>query len=150
MYKHILISTDGSDVAQKGVDHGLSLAKAIGAKVTIVTVTERFPFYPGSMTGAGWIPGPNEMADYEAGQKKWASEVLAGAKAAADKFGVEAETLHVPDALPAEAIIETAKSRGCSLIVMSSHGRRGLGRLLLGSQTSEVLAHSPVPVLVVR
>jgi nucleotide-binding universal stress UspA family protein len=150
MYKHILISTDGSDVAQKGVDHGLSLAKAIGAKVTIVTVTERFPFYAGSMTGAGWIPGPNEMADYEAGQKKWASEVLVGVKAAADKLGVEAETLHVPDALPAEAIIETAGSRGCGLIVMSSHGRRGLGRLLLGSQTSEVLAHSPVPVLVVR
>jgi nucleotide-binding universal stress UspA family protein len=149
MYKHILISTDGSDVAQKGVDHGLSLAKALGAKVTIVTVTERFPIYTG-MTGAGWIPGPNEMADYDAGQKKWAGEVLARVKAAADKLDVEAETLHVPDALPAEAIIETAGSRGCSLIVMSSHGRRGLGRLLLGSQTSEVLAHSPVPVLVVR
>ncbi len=149
MYKHILISTDGSDVAQKGVDHGLSLAKALGAKVTIVTVTERFPIYA-DVTGIGWVPGPTEVADYEAGQKKWADGVLARMKAAADKLGVEAETLHVPDALPAEAIIETAKSCGCGLIVMSSHGRRGLGRLLLGSQTSEVLAHSPVPVLVVR
>ena len=90
------------------------------------------------------------MADYDAGQKKWADGVLARAKAAADKLGVVAETVHVSDALPAEAIMETAKSRGCSLIAMSSHGRRGLGRLLLGSQTSEVLAHSPVPVLVVR
>jgi nucleotide-binding universal stress UspA family protein len=149
MYKHILISTDGSDVAQKGVDHGLSLAKALGAKVTIVTVTERFPIRA-DVTGVGWVSGPNEMADYNAGQKQWADRVLAGAKASADKLGVAAETLHVPDALPAEAIIETAKSSGCSLIAMASHGRRGLGRLLLGSQTSEVLAHSPVPVLVVR
>lgn len=149
MYKHILISTDGSDVAQKGVDHGLSLAKTLGAKVTVVTVTERFPIYA-DVTGVGWVPGPTEVADYEASQKKWADGVLGKVKAAADKLGVEAETVHVPDALPAEAILETAKSRGCSLIAMSSHGRRGLGRLLLGSQTSEVLAHSPVPVLVVR
>jgi nucleotide-binding universal stress UspA family protein len=149
MYKHILVSTDGSDVAQKGVDHGLSLAKALGAKVTIITVTERYPIYA-DMSGVGWVPGPSEMADYEASQKKWADEVLAKVKAAADKLGVEVDLLHVADALPAEAILETAKSRGCSLIAMSSHGRRGLGRLLLGSQTSEVLAHSPVPVLVVR
>lgn len=150
MYKYILISTDGSDVAQKGVDHGLSLAKALGAKVTIVTVTERFPIYTGGMASAGWIPGPTEMAEYDAGQKEWADGVLARVKAAADKLGVEAETLHVPDARPAEAILEAAQSRGSSLIAMSSHGRRGIGRLLLGSQTQEVLAHSPVPVLVVR
>ena len=149
MYKHILISTDGSDVAQKGVDHGLSLAKASAPRSPSSRSPNVFPSTR-TLTGIGWVPGPNEMADYEAGQKKWAGEVLARMKAAADKLGVEAETLHVPDALPAEAIIETAKSRGCGLIVMSSHGRRGLGRLLLGSQTSEVLAHSPVPVLVVR
>lgn len=149
MYKHILISTDGSEVAQKGVDHGLSLAKSLGAKVTIVTVTERFPIYAGA-AGAGWVPGPDEMAQYEAGQKEAADRVLAEAKAAADKIGVDAETVHVPDAQPAEAIIAAAKDRSCGLIAMSSHGRRGLGRLLLGSQTSEVLAHSHVPVLVVR
>lgn len=150
MYNHMLISTDGSDVAQRGVDQGLSLAKALGAKVTIVTVTERFPIYTGGMAAAGWIPGPTEMAEYEAGQKEWADGVLARAKADADKLGVETETVHVPDALPAEAILDTAKARGCSLVVMSSHGRRGIGRLLLGSQTSEVLSHSPVPVLVIR
>ena len=149
MYKHILISTDGSDVAPKGVDHGLSHAKALRAKVTIITVTERFPIRA-DVVGMGWVPGPNEMADYAAGQQKWAEGVLARAKEGADKLGVQADTLHVPDSLPAEAIIETAKARDCSLIAMSSHGRRGLGRLLLGSQTSEVLAHSPVPVLVVR
>ncbi|WP_353813118.1 universal stress protein [Mesorhizobium sp.] len=68
----------------------------------------------------------------------------------AARIGVSADVLHVPDARPAEAIVEAAKAQEGSLIVMASHGRRGLGRLLLGSQTSEVLAHSPVPVLVVR
>jgi nucleotide-binding universal stress UspA family protein len=76
--------------------------------------------------------------------------VLVSAKAAADRAGVAADTLHVPDRWPADAIIEVAEARGCNLIVMASHGRRGLGRLILGSQTSEVLAHSKIPVLVVR
>jgi nucleotide-binding universal stress UspA family protein len=146
MYKHILISTDGSEVAQKGVDHGLSLAKSVGANVTIVTVTERFPIYP----GPDWIPGPTEMADYDARQKEWATKVLADVKAAADRLGVKAQTVAVHEAQPAEAIIATADKRQCDLIVMASHGRRGLGRLLLGSQTSEVLVGSPIPVLVVR
>lgn len=151
MYNHILISTDGSDVAQKGVDHGLSLAKALGAKVTVMTATEPFPF-SASMggVGAGWVPGPNDVALYEEGQKEFADKLLARIKAAAEQMGVETATLHVPDLRPAEAIIEAAKSQGCSLIVMASHGRRGLGRLILGSQTSEVLTYSSVPVLVVR
>src|SRR5262245_61532508 len=146
MYKHILVSTDGSEVARKGVDHGLSLAKSVGAKVTIVTVTERFPIY----AAPDWIPGPTVMAEYEAGQKEAATTVLADVKAAADRLGVDAEPVHVPQAQPAEAIIATANKRHCDLIVMASHGRRGLRRLLLGSQTSEVLVSSPVPVLVVR
>jgi nucleotide-binding universal stress UspA family protein len=146
MYKHILISTDGSEVAQKGVDQGLSLAKSVGAKVTIVTVTERYPLY----ASPEWIPGPTEIADYDARQKEWATNVLADVKAAADRLGVGAETVHVPEAQPAEAIIANANKRHCDLIVMASHGRRGLRRLLLGSQTSEVLVSSPVPVLVVR
>lgn len=146
MYKHILISTDGSEVARKGVDHGLALAKSVGAKVTIVMVTERFPMYGGSE----WIPGPTEMAAYEAAQMEGAAKVLADVRAAADGLGVAAETVHVPEAQPAEAIVATATERTCDLIAMSSHGRRGLRRLLLGSQTAEVLVSSPVPVLVVR
>jgi nucleotide-binding universal stress UspA family protein len=146
MYKHILISTDGSEVAQKGVDHGLSLAKSLGAKVTIVTVTERFPVGP----SPDWIPGPAEMEAWDGRQKEWATKVLADVKAAAGRLGVAAETVHVPDAQPAEAIIATANKGPCDLVVMASHGRRGLRRLLLGSQTSEVLVSSPVPVLVVR
>ncbi|MDP1601437.1 universal stress protein [Phenylobacterium sp.] len=150
MYKHILISTDGSEVAQKGLDHGLSLAKEIGAKVSIITVTESFPVYAsaGAGVGAGWVP--IEMADYDKVQDEFANRVFAGAKQAAEQHGVAVETIHVRNAQPAEAILETAKAQGCDLIVMASHGRRGLGRLLLGSQTSEVVTRSPLPVLVVR
>ncbi|MGD9510621.1 MAG: universal stress protein [Geminicoccaceae bacterium] len=146
MYKHILVSTDGSEVARKGVDHGLSLAKCVGAKVTIVMVTERWPVY----ASPDWLPGPTEMAEYEARQKESARAVLADVKAAADRLGVDAAAVHVPEAQPAEAILATANERDCDLIVMASHGRRGLRRLLLGSQTSEVLVSSSVPVLVVR
>ena len=149
MYKHILISTDGSEVAQKGVDHGLSLAKILGARVTVITVTEPFPYYAAA-SSAGWAPLPVDISGYEEGRKDAAEKLLANVKVAAAKLGVEASVVHVPDSPPAEAIVETARTQGCSLIVMSSHGRRGLGRMLLGSQTAEVLAHSPVPVLVVR
>lgn len=149
MYNHILLSTDGSEVAQKGVDHGLTLAKALGARVTIITVSERFPVYAGGV-GFEYAVSDPLMTDYMTGQTEAANAVLAAAKQAADRLGVSAETLHVPDAQPAEAIVEAAKARNCSLIAMASHGRRGLGRLLLGSQTAEVVANSPVPVLVVR
>jgi nucleotide-binding universal stress UspA family protein len=146
MYPHILISTDGSEVAQKGVDHALLLAKDLGSKVTIITVTESLPVYSGFDAGFGAVG----YAEYAAGQREAAEKVLAAIKETARRMGVEAETIYVENGLPAEAIIEAAKSRNCSLIAMSSHGRRGIGRLLLGSVTSEVVAKSPVPVLVVR
>ena len=101
-------------------------------------------------TDGSEVPGLDEMARYEAGQKEIAQKVLASAEAAARKLGVQADTVHIPEAYPAEAIVELAKARNCSLIVMASHGRRGLRKLMLGSQTSEVLANSSVPVLVVR
>ena len=146
MYKHILITTDGSELARKGVDHGLSLAKNLGAKVTVVTVTEPFPIY----VGEGWALGPGDFERYEADQVKFAKELLEPIRADAEKLGVACEIRHVPGRRPAEAILEIASEQGCSLIVMASHGRRGLGRLLLGSQTSEVVSQSPIPVLVVR
>ena len=80
MYKHILISTDGSETAQKGVDQGLALAKALGAQVTLITVTEPFPVY--ASAAGGWIPP--EMGNYDEIQKEFADRVLGGAKAAAD------------------------------------------------------------------
>ena len=147
MYNHILIPTDGSDVAQRGVDHGLTLAKALGAKVTIVTASERFSDY---VATTGWALAPNEMATFAEGQDRISDQILAAAKAAAARMGVAADVVRVSNAFPADAIIDTARARHCSLIVMSSHGRRGLQRVILGSQTTDVLARSPVPVLVVR
>lgn len=149
VYKHILISTDGSQFAQAGVDHGLSLAKALGSKVTIITATEPFPV-PGTASGAGWIATPDDFESYQDSRKKFAEGILAPLKAAAEKMGVKADTIHVPDAWAATAIVETAQQAGCDLVVMASHGRRGVKRLLLGSQTAEVLTHSKIPVLVVR
>ncbi|MET3662524.1 universal stress protein [Aquamicrobium ahrensii] len=149
MYTHILIATDGSELARKGVDHGLSLAKALSAKVTFVMVTEPFPVAAGA-TASGWVAGPNDISRYEEGQKEFAAGILENARSAADKMGVQADVEHLADRWPADAIIEVAEEKGANLIVMASHGRRGLGRLLLGSQTVEVLTHSKVPVLVVR
>jgi nucleotide-binding universal stress UspA family protein len=149
VYKHILISTDGSALARKGVDHGLSLAKALGSKVTIITATEPFPVM-GTASAAGWVATPQDFESYEESRKRFAEAILAPLKAVAEKMGVEAKTVHVPDAFAASAIVDTAQKEGCSLIVMASHGRRGVKRLLLGSQAAEVVSSSPVPVLVVR
>ena len=97
----------------------------------------------------GWMPSPEEFASFDAACKESAGKVLDEARAMAEQIGISAELLHVPNAHAATAIIETAKSRGCDLIVMASHGRRGLRKLFLGSQTSEVLVDGSVPVLVV-
>jgi nucleotide-binding universal stress UspA family protein len=150
MYANILLSTDGSDVARKGVEHGIALAKALNAKVTVVTVTEPLPVDYGSGHASGWIPSQEEFDRFDAACKEQAGKVLDEAKAMAEQKGISAELLHIPNAHPATAIIETAKSRRCDLIVMASHGRRGFRKLLLGSQTSEVLVDGSVPVLVVH
>ncbi len=146
MYEHILISTDGSEVAQKGLDHGLDLAKALGAKTTIVTATEVLA-YTGRVAD---VSGTDFYQEYIDIQKHAADRLLAEAHEAALRKGVEADTVYFGLGSPAQAIIETAKDRDCDLIAMSSHGRRGLSRLMLGSVTSEVLSLSPLPVLVVR
>jgi nucleotide-binding universal stress UspA family protein len=150
MYKNILLSTDGSELARKGVEHGIALAKALSAKVAIITVTEALLVDYGSGHASGWIPSQEEFESFDAAAKERAGKVLDEARAMAEQIGISADLLHVPNAHPATAIIDTAKSRGCDLIVMASHGRRGLRKLLLGSQTSEVLVDGSVPVLVVH
>jgi len=149
MYANILLCTDGSDVARKGVKDGLALAKALNAKATVITVTEPMWVDYGGGHDSGWIPSQEEIEHFEAACRARADRVLDEARAMAEQVGISAALLRVPDAHPATAIIETAKSRGCDLIVMASHGRRGLRKLFLGSQTSEVLADGSVPVLVV-
>src|SRR5262245_3871033 len=149
MYANILMSTDGSDVARKGVKDGLALAKALNAKATVITVTETLPVYYGGDIATGWISPQETFDSFDAACKERAGKVLNEARAMAKQIGIPVDVLHVPTAHPATAIIETATSRGCDLIVMASHGRRGLRKLVLGSQTSEVLAEGSVPVLVV-
>ena len=150
MYANILLCTDGSDVARKGVKDGLALAKALNAKATVITVTEPMWVDYGGGHDSGWIPSQEEIEHFEAACRARADRVLDEARAMAEQVGISAALLRVPDAHPATAIIEAAKSRGCDLIVMASHGRRGLRKLFLGSQTSEVLADGSVPVLVMR
>lgn len=150
MYTHILISTDGSELAQNGINHGLSLAKALGSKVTIVTVTAPFPPVAGTASSAGWVTTKADVERYNTGQEEFAGGILTASEDAAKKMGVEATTLHLSDDSPASAIIRTARDIDCNLIVMASHGRRGIKRLLLGSQAAEVLATAHVPVLVIR
>ena len=150
MYANFLLSMDGSDVARKGVENGIALAKALNAKVTVITVTEPKPVeFVNGHTG-GWIPSQEEVDRFDGACKERAGKVLDEAQAMAQQIGISTELFHVSNAHPATAIVEAAKSRGCDLIVMASHGRRGLRKLLLGSQTSEVLTDGSVPVLVVR
>ena len=104
----------------------------------------------GADTPRDGFPTQEEVDSYDAACKARAGKMLDEASAMSEQIGTPAELLHVPNAHPATAIIETAKSRGCDLIVMASHGRRGLRKLFLGSQTSEVLVYGSVPVLVVH
>jgi nucleotide-binding universal stress UspA family protein len=145
MYKHILIATDGSELAGKAVDAGLELARLLGARVTAVKASE--PWSAMAATGEAALAFP--VDEYEKGAAEDAARVLGAVSAAAKKQGVACETVHVND-FPADGIIETAKAKGCDLIVMSSHGRRGIARVLLGSQAMRVLTLSTVPVLICR
>ena len=145
MYKHILIATDGSELAAKAVTAGLQLAATVGARVTALTATQPYA----AMVG---VDGPAlvfPMDEYEKSAAAAAARILEQISKEAGDLGVECATVHVRD-FPAEAITATASAKNCDLIVMASHGRRGIGRLLLGSQAAKVVTLSPVPVLIVR
>jgi len=147
MYKQIVVATDGSDLAKRALEHAARLAGIVGARVAICTVIEPSAMLGyADMAGAVFDPLP-EMVE---AQHEGAKTVLKAAADAALTLGIEADTQVVDNAFPAEGIIAVADKVAADLIVMGSHGRRGFGRLLLGSQTNEVLAHSKVPVLVIR
>lgn len=148
MYKHILIATDGSELATKGVRQGVALASAVGAQVTIVTVSE--PWASGMYDAMGWSLAYESSPEYRKLRDDAAQEILAPAVAIAEQAGVAHSTHHVLDRYAADGVIESSEQLGGDLIVMASHGRRGLGRLLVGSQTIEVLTRSKIPVLVIR
>jgi nucleotide-binding universal stress UspA family protein len=145
MFKHILIPTDGSDLSRKALLYGVQLAKESGAKVTALTV--RAPYMVGSMDLIGAAGGQDV---FEGETQRFADHALTQAKMAADAASIKIETLQEIGDQPYRAIIECATANKCDLIVMASHGRRGISALLLGSETSKVLTHSTIPVLVFR
>ena len=145
MYQHLLIATDGSDLAQKALTQGLALAASLHARVTVVHVTEPWAAVVGGEMALGF-----PVKEYEIAAASRAESILSRVREAAKAAGVTCETLHVKDQFPAEGIIETAKSRGCDLIMMASHGYRGLTRFLLGSEANRVVTHSALPVLICR
>jgi nucleotide-binding universal stress UspA family protein len=151
MYKHILIATDGSELAAKGVEHGLAMAGPLGTKVTVVTVTPPLAAQVIRTAIDGGVHDP--VIRYDRQMAETMKERLTAIERQAREHGVAAgaiDLVHEVDNQPAEAIVRIARMKGCDLIVMSSHGRRGAARLLLGSQTAEVLARTALPVLVVR
>ncbi|MDW6022530.1 universal stress protein [Mesorhizobium sp. BAC0120] len=148
MYKHILIPSDGSELSQKAVAHGIELAAALDARVTALTVT--IPYHSLELDPApvADIPGAADFVrEYLHGRPKLYLEAV---ETAARVKGVTCETLQIEHDHPYVAIIETAQAKGCDLIVMASHGRSGLSAIVLGSETVKVLTHTKIPVLVHR
>ena len=145
MFKRILIATDGSALAQKAVTQGLALAKALRAEVVVVHVTASWTSMPVSDLGLALPP-----ENYDRIASESAQNILAPVAAAAREASLACRTLHVRDRLAAQGILETAAAVNASLVVLSSHGRSGLARLLLGSEANEVVNHSRIPVLICR
>ncbi|MEJ2124597.1 MAG: universal stress protein [Alphaproteobacteria bacterium] len=145
MYKHLLIACDGSDLSQKALEQGVALAKAIGAKITILNVT--LP-WTSVAVGESGVALPPERYDSMAAEG--AALILEKAAEVAKNAGLSCDTVHMESRAPWEGIIQTAQEREADLIVMSSHGRSGIARLLLGSQANDVVRHSTIPVLICR
>ena|SRR5258706_6963738 len=146
MYRHILIPTDGSELAQRAVQHGLSLAKAVGARATALVVEHSFDVF--SVPQSKIYSMPKEFAAYAAHIKAHASKILDEVTQAAKAVGVPCDTVQEVHDHPYESIIKTVADKGCDLIVMASHGRGGITALVLGSVTNKVLTHTKIPVLV--
>ena len=144
MFKKILLPTDGTDLSTKAIDGGLEFARALKAGVVGLTVVEPYSYSNLSEYR------PETLDDYEQRTLKVAAERLGKVADAAAKASVPVETVTVKSFSPFEAIIDTAKARGCDVIFMASHGRKGLSAVLLGSETQKVLTHSTIPVMVYR
>lgn len=149
MYKHLLLPTDGSSLAARGIREGVRLAKALGAKVTGVYVAPPFvaPIYS---EAAAYYSGAFSPGEYKRITEKLADKALGVVERAARAAGVPCRTRLVNDPQPWGGILRAARAARCDAIVMASHGRGAVGGAILGSETGRVLAHSKLPVLVVR
>ena len=147
MYQRILIATDGSALSRKAVDTGIEMAELTGAQIVVLKVVPRYPvsYFEGGVS----LP----VSSIAAMEKQWteaAQAVVAEIKDKAQAQGIQAKAVTHTSDLVAETIISIAKKNKCDLIVMASHGRRGLKRVLMGSETLHVLTHSHIPVLILR
>ncbi|MFN3883710.1 MAG: universal stress protein [Rhodocyclaceae bacterium] len=147
MFKHLLVPTDGSRLSQQAVERAVEFAKESGARITFFYAK---PEYPVAFYGEGALIDPTTPEKFAQMADQQAQEILDQCARLAAAASVECATVSKTSDIPYEAIIETAEASGCDLIFMASHGRRGLGALLLGSETQKVLTHSKIPVLVYR
>lgn len=147
MFKHILLPTDGSKLSNDAVRRGIEFAKETKARVTAIHVVPEFRV----AADESFAPlSPALKRRFEEESRERAQKMLDGIAEHAKKRGVRCATISVASDLPYQQIIEAAKKHKCDLIMMASHGRRGLSSLLLGSETAKVLLHSTIPVMVVR
>jgi nucleotide-binding universal stress UspA family protein len=149
MYKHILLPTDGSALSDKAVEAAIKLAQQLGARITAFHAMEPYPLqgvYAAEASGVAELQ-PELFAERSEEYAKRVLDAVAGAAAVAN---VQCATAYASSSSPSEAIVEKAGKEKCDLIVMASHGRRGLEGFLLGSETQKVLTHSSIPVLVYR
>ncbi len=144
MFNHILLPTDGSKLSEKSVKHGIRMAKAMNANVTALHVI------PTARANNYQIDVLESEPDRYSESAECALEYLNFVRRVAKGAGVECDLVHVTSDQPFKAIIKTAQNKKCDLILMASHGRRGIEGFLLGSETQKVLTHSQIPVLVYR
>jgi nucleotide-binding universal stress UspA family protein len=147
MFKHILIPTDGSNIAAKAIGAGVRLAAEMGAKVTGFHAEQPRPTH---LHVDGYAVEKDLIAELDRRSHQFAERCVAQIEDAARAGGVAFESVVVKSIRPYEAIIHAAQERGCDAIFMASHGHRGLDGLILGSVTQQVLTHSTIPVLVFR
>jgi nucleotide-binding universal stress UspA family protein len=145
MYKHILLPTDGSPQSKKAIAGAIALAKSIGAQVTgLFAAPPATPIVYRNNLPAGF----STMAEHKTAIEKSATTYLGVIEQAAKKAGVPCQVVTVTSDYPADTILATAKKKKCDLIVMATHGRRGISAVLLGSETQRVVTHAEIPVLV--
>ena len=145
MFRHMLLPTDGSPLSARAIDQGLALAKQLGARASVITVLEPLRAFNAASELLADV-----RESFEKDSREAAERTLQAAADQAAALGVPAATTVATGSQPYRQIIEAASQGGCDLIVMASHGRRGVSGLLVGSVTQKVLTHSSVPVLVIR
>ena len=145
MFQHILIPTDGSDLSNLAVKSGVQFAKETHARITGLTVTRPFNYF-----GMETMHMSDSIEKYNSDCDTQAQRNLSTLKEEADKAGVVCELVHRSNEHPYEEIVKTAQDKHCDVIFLASHGRRGVGALILGSETQKVLTHTKIPVLVYR